>query len=172
MNTTDAKIEAILFYKGEPEKIKHLAKLLNVTEEDVNNALIVLKERLVGLQLVINEDSAMLTTSSEFSPLIESIRKDELTKDLGRAGSETLSIILYKGSVTRAEIDYIRGVNSTFILRNLLIKGLIKKTTNPEDQRSFLYKPTLELLSFLGVSSVEDLPNYKNVQKEFKLFEQ
>lgn len=171
MNTLDAKIEAILFYKGEPEKIKNLAKILNVTEEDIKNSLNVLGERLVGLQLVVHEDTATITTSSEFSELIESIRKVELTKDLGKAGSEVLSIILYKGSVTRAEIDYIRGVNSTFIIRNLLIRGLIKKTLNPKDQRSYLYKPTLELLSFMGVSSVEDLPDYEKVREEFKLFE-
>lgn len=172
MNTLDAKIEAVLFYKGEPQKIKNLAKLFNVTEEDIKNSISTLKERLVGLQLVLHEETVTLTTAGEFSELIESIRKDELTKDLGRAGSETLSIILYKGAVTRAEVDYIRGVNSTFIIRNLLIRGLVKKTLNPKDQRSYIYKPTLELLSFLGVSAIEDLPNYETVQKELELFEQ
>lgn len=172
MNTLDAKIEAVLFYKGEPEKIKNLAKILNVTEEDILISLNKLKERLVGLQIVQHEDTVALVTAGEFSELIESIRKDELTKDLGKAGSETLSIILYKGNVTRAEVDYIRGVNSTFILRNLLIRGLIKKVTNPKDQRSYLYKPTLELLSYMGVSKIEDLPDYDRVQREFELFEQ
>lgn len=172
MNTLDAKLEAILFYKGEPQKIKNLAKLLNVTEEDIKNALDILKERLVGLELVTHEDSVTLTTAGEFGELIESLRKEELTKDLGRAGSETLSIVLYNGPVTRAEIDYIRGVNSTFILRNLLIRGLVKKVSNPKDQRSYLYKPTLELLSFLGVSKIEDLPNYQTVQRELELFQQ
>lgn len=172
MNTLDAQIEAILFYKGEPVKIRELTKLLNVSEADLRESLTILKERLVGLQLIEHEDVVTITTSGEFSDLIESIRKDELTKDLGRAGSETLSIVLYKGKVTRAEIDYIRGVNSTFIIRNLLIRGLIKRTTSPKDQRSYLYKPTLELLSFLGVSKIENLPNFDNVQKEFELFEQ
>jgi segregation and condensation protein B len=75
-------------------------------------------------------------------------------KDLGKAGLETLSIILYQGPISRAEIDYIRGVNSNFILRNLLIRGLIERVENPHDQRSFLYKPTLELISYLGLSKI------------------
>jgi len=89
---------------------------------------------------------------------------------LGKAGLETLSIILYKAPITRVEIDYLRGVNSNFILRNLLIRGFIEKVVNPGDQRSYLYKPSLDLLSFLGVSKVEDLPEYVSIQEEIKDF--
>ncbi|MDO8521070.1 MAG: SMC-Scp complex subunit ScpB, partial [bacterium] len=64
------------------------------------------------------------------------------------------------GPITRSEIDYVRGVNSTFILRNLLIRGLIEKIDNPKDQRSFLYQPSFQLLEYMGVSKIEDLPEY------------
>ena len=122
------------------------------------------------MTLIRKEDEIQLATSREMSDIIEQIRKDELTKDLGKAGAETLAIVLYKGPVTRAEIDYIRGVNSTFILRNLLIRGLVEKVSNPKDQRSFLYKPTLELLSFLGISNIQDLPQFGEVQDELIKF--
>ena len=160
----DTKIEALLFFKGEGVKIKELVKLLKTDKEDVENALLELKEKLSdrGIGLIRKEDEVMLGTVSEMSDLIEEIRKEELTKDLGKAGAETLSIVLYKGPITRAEIDYIRGVNSTFILRNLLIRGLVEKVPNPKDQRSFLYKPTLELLSYLGISGIKTFIQEEN----------
>jgi len=175
----DSKIEALLFYKGEAMKVKELIKLLGADlpagkagKDTIESALNTLQEKLSGrgVTLIRKEDEIQLATSREMSDIIEQIRKDELTKDLGKAGAETLAIVLYKGPVTRAEIDYIRGVNSTFILRNLLIRGLVEKVSNPKDQRSFLYKPTLELLSFLGISNIQDLPQFGEVQDELIKF--
>ena len=172
MLTLDSQIEAVLFLKSEPMTRNLLAKILERNVEEINDALFVLEERLEtrGITLISKEDKVTLATSPEMSDLIESIRKEELSKDLGKAGIETLSIILYKAPITRGEIDYLRGVNSNFILRNLLIRGLIEKVINPGDQRSYLYKPSLELLSFLGVSKVEDLPEYVSIQEEIKDF--
>ena len=76
-----------------------------------------------GLSLVRTDDEVMLGTAKEFSGLIEDLAKEELSRDLGKAGLETLSIVLYLGPITRADIDYIRGVNSQFILRALLIRA-------------------------------------------------
>jgi len=168
----DAKIEAILFFKGEPLTVKELTNLVGEDKSRVLHALSVLENRLreAGIRLVKNEEKVELRTAPEFSALIEDLKKEELAKDVGKAGAETLSIILYRGQVTRAEIDYIRGVNSTFILRNLLIRGLIERMINPKNARSFLYKPTLELLSFLGIKSVDDLPEYELAAKELKNF--
>lgn len=170
--TLDSKIEALLFFKGEAMKIKELVKLLDVNNDIIKEALDKLKEKLSdrGISLIQKEDEIMLATSPEMSDLIEQIRKDELAKDLGKAGAETLAIVLYKGPITRAEIDYIRGVNSTFILRNLLIRGLVEKVSNPKDNRSFLYKPTIELLSFLGIKNIKELPEFDIVQDELKKF--
>ena len=61
----------------------------------------------------------MLGTSAEASTLIEKLTKEELNRDLGKASLETLSIIMYQGPIKRSQIDYIRGVNSTFILQKL-----------------------------------------------------
>jgi segregation and condensation protein B len=108
----------------------------------------------------------MLVTRQEAAPLIEGLVKEELSRDLGKAGLETLSTVLYKGPISRRDIDYIRGVNSQFILRNLLVRGLIEKITDAKDERRFLYRPTFELLQSLGVSSVSDLPEYAKVQEE------
>lgn len=172
MLTLDSQIEAVLFLKSEPLSKKTLAKLLEKSIEEIESALFVLEERLEtrGITLLSKDDKVMLGTSSEMSEIIEKIKKEELSKDLGKASLETLSIILYKAPITRSEIDYLRGVNSNFILRNLLIRGLIEKISNPEDQRSYLYKPTFELLSYLGVNKVEDLPEYGRIETEIKNF--
>ena len=168
----DVQLEAILFFKGEPMRIKNIAKLLSVKDVDIRSAVQTLREKLTdrGVQIMTKEDEVELRTTSTMSDIIEKFRKEELTKDLGKAGLETLSIILYKGPVTRAEVDYIRGVNSTFIIRNLLIRGLIEKITNPKDKRSFLYKPTFDLLSFMGVQSIDALPEFEIVQQELETF--
>jgi len=156
----EQQIEALLFYKGEPVSTKELSILLDVSEEEVlsraKNLEITLKTR--GLRLGILEDTLELRTAGEMSDIILKLQKADLSRSLGKAGSETLAIILYKGPIARAEIDYIRGVNSTFILRNLLIRGLIEKVPNPRDQRSYLYKTTHELLAHLGITNVKELP--------------
>jgi len=168
----DKKIEAVLFFKGEPISIKKLSGILNVSKDEIESGVKILKERLSGgIVLLEKDDEIMLGTAPDFGALVEGIIKEELQKDLGRAGLETLSIVLYLGPITRSRIDYIRGVNSNFILRNLMIRGLVEKTPNPEDQRSFLYKPTFTLLSYLGINNIENMPNYAKVRSDIEIFE-
>lgn len=155
-------ISAILFYQAEPVTVKRLAGYLKRPEGEIREALSTLEHSLeqTGLCLLQKGDEVTLGTRPEASDLIERITKEELSRDLSKATLETLSIVLYKGPITRSEIDYVRGVNSTFILRNLLIRGLIEKIDNPKDQRSFLYQPTFQLLEYMGVSKIADLPEY------------
>jgi segregation and condensation protein B len=168
----EQRIEAILFFKGEPVSLKELSRLLGAPIETVETALGGLRESLSqrGIRLMRVDNSVMLATAPEMTEMIEKVRKEELSRDIGKAGSETLSIILYQGPVSRAQIDYIRGVNSTFILRNLMIRGLVERENNPHDQRSFLYKPTFDLLSYLGVTRKEELPDYDAVQAEIAAY--
>lgn len=172
MMNPESKIEAILFYKAEPVKIKDLAKMVGEDEPSVKTHISNLEKSLGGhgLCLIYNNDSVMLATSPLAKGLVEKLLKEDLEKDLGKAGLETLSIVLYMGPIKRSEIDYIRGVNSTFILRNLLIRDLVERVENPEDQRSFLYRPTFNILSYLGVSRIDDLPEYAKTRQEIELF--
>jgi segregation and condensation protein B len=168
----DKKIEAILFWKGEPMKLKKLADMFSVSLDDIKFGINTLKENLEdrGVALIEKEDEVMLATAPEFSSIIEELTKEELSKDLGKASLETLSIVLYQGPIKRSEIDYIRGVNSQFILRNLLVRGLIEKITDPKDARTFVYKPSFELLAHLGVKSIEELPEYESVRTDIESF--
>ncbi|MCK5022028.1 MAG: SMC-Scp complex subunit ScpB [Candidatus Pacebacteria bacterium] len=172
MLSLESQIEAILFFNNEPISKKKLSTILEKELPDIENSLGILEEKLKdrGIVLLLKDDEVSLGTAPELSSLIESMRKEELNRDLGKAGLETLSIILYKGPITRAKIDYIRGVNSNFILRNLHIRGLIERIPNPDDQRSYLYTSSFKLLSFLGISKIEDLPEYSETNKELDKF--
>lgn len=163
----DAKIESILFYKGEPVTFKELERIFKEDKEKIKESINILRARLEGggLALIESENEIGLFTSPEAGTIIEEIRKDELSKELSKASLETLSIILYGKNVSRSDIDYIRGVNSSFSLRSLLVRGLIEKKEHPEDARKNVYIPTLELLSYMGVGALKDLPDYEKIQQ-------
>ena len=168
----DSLIEAVLFWRGEPVSISELAKDLGQSEEAIKTALIFLRGKLAerGVVLVEKNDEVLLGTAPLASEVIERLAKEELNRDLGKAALETLTIILYQGPVARAEIDYIRGVNSSFILRHLQGRGLAERIPNPADARSFLYRPTFDLLQHLGISQVEDLPEREALTKQLAEF--
>jgi len=161
----EKKIEAIIFWKGEPMSLKKLADILKVSKEEVQTSIQNLKNSLQnrGIVLIEKNDEIMLGTAPELSDLIENLQKEELNRDLSKASLETLSIVLYKSSASRADIDYIRGVNSSFTLRALSVRGLVEKELDAKDNRRYIYKPSFELLSYMGVKSVDELPDYGEV---------
>ena len=111
-----------------------------------------------------------MATASESAEILKSVIKSEFDSELSKASLETLSIILYKNTASRAEIDYIRGVNSSFILRNLLVRGLIEREVKRGEDRSYVYKPSLSLLEHLGVKSLEELPDFVSISAKLKEF--
>ena len=144
---------------------------MRVGISEINEGIEKLKENLAGRGIVLleKENDISLGTAPELSKLIEDLQKEELNKDLSKASLETLSIILYKNGVSRAEIDYIRGVNSSFTLRALSVRGLIEKSTDAKDSRRYIYKPSFEALSFMGIKSVEELPDYGEVNNSMNI---
>lgn len=170
MNELEKKIHAILFWKNEPMTIKELSKLTSSNEQDVLLSLTKIQQMLeqTGVTLIKNEDEYRLATDKSVSSTIDDLQKNELNKELSKATLETLSIILYKGPVKRADIDYIRGVNSQFTIRHLEIRGLIEKKPHPDDARVYLYQPTLDLLAFLGIKNKEELEGFEDLNKKIE----
>jgi len=168
MDNLEAKIEAVLFWKGEPVALKRLAEILKVKESEVKDAIFNLRQNLAHRGIVVQEKDGEVTlgTAPEYSTLIENLQKEELNRELSKASLETLSIVLYKNGATRAEIDWIRGVNSSFTLRALSIRGLVEKIIDPKDARRFLYRPSFELLSYMGVQTIEELPGWGEINTQ------
>jgi segregation and condensation protein B len=167
--TVEHKIEAILFALGEPVTLKELANLVHEDEMAVSKGLEALHQTLLGRGIVLVESHQgfALGTNPEATELLDAIRKDELGKELSKSSLETLAIILYYDGATRSDIDFIRGVNSNFILRNLVMRGLIERREHNDDSRKAFYVPTIDLLTHLGIAQASDLPEYQEVHKMF-----
>ena len=167
----DVLIEGLLFYKAAPQDKKKLMKLFAVGEEEFSAAIEILKSRLQNgaIRLIETDKEIQLTTASELSTFIESLRKNDLTGDIGKAGAETLAIILYREPISRVEIDRIRGVNSSFILRNLLMRGLIIRESITGQGYQFRISPNL--LQHLGVTNKQELPNFGKIMDTLDSFD-
>ncbi len=161
-----------MFLEGEPMKIKRLAEILDRPEKEINDAIAILEQKLEerGIRLAKKDNAMMLVTAAEASKICEAVSKEEFNKDIGKAGLEVLSIIVYREQVNRADIDYIRGVNSSFTLRNLLVRGVVERKINPKDNRSYLYSPSFRFMQFLGVTDINKLPEYENFKKTIDQF--
>jgi len=171
--TPESQLEALLFWKGEPMNKKKIETTLGLSFDQLETTLNALEKSLVarGIRLLRIDNEVELRTAPETSDFITKLAKEDLVHDLGKAGLETLSIILYKGPIKRSEIYYIRGVNSSFIVRNLLVRGLIDRVTEKEETgRGYSYKPTIDLLAHLGIAKIEDLPEYVKVKAELDSF--
>ncbi len=159
MTNLSQAIEAILFATAEPATYASLAKQLNVDMDAIDAAVkeLVASYEGHGIGVVELNQVVSLATRSEHATLIESIRKEELSKELSKASAETLAVIAYIPGSTKSQIEFIRGVNVSYSLRALMMRGLIEAKGGG---RSVAYHPTLELLSHYGISSVEELPLY------------
>jgi len=104
-------------------------------------------------------------SAKEYAKTIEKLFKTEHREDLTRAALEVLAIIAYQGPVARTEIETIRGVNSAYILRNLQLRGLVKKQETPKSPIPY-YELSFETLRKLGLEKQEDLPSWQAIRQE------
>jgi segregation and condensation protein B len=170
-----AALEALLFIHGEPVSYKKIAAVLNIGKEEAETLAKELKRCLEdparGLELVSDREKVQLATKPEWNTILESFVKEELTEDLTPASLETLSIVSYLGPISRPRIEYLRGVNSSVILRSLMIRGLIERSPDPEHPSGFLYRLTFDAMKHLGIQQKEDLPDFSKFQELLKVFD-
>lgn len=167
------RVLGVLFYTTEAISYADLARIFEVSEEEVTTAVGSLADRLstMGIRVLRTDREVQLVTAPELAPTIEAMRKDAVARDIGKAGAETLAIILYHGAVSRARIDAVRGVHSGAILRSLLVRGLIERVTNSNDTRAVSYTATPQLLAHLGVSDRSELTDFTEVMAALEAFE-
>ncbi len=174
-----AAIEAFLFYYGEPVSVRKIAKFLDMKDDEVKSLVEKLASNLssneeAGLFILKNEEEVELATKPSLGWISKKLIEEEFKEELTPAALETVAIIAYLQPVTRAVIDYIRGVNSTFILRNLLIRGLATRNLQSGKKNVYEYSVSFDFLKHMGIASVENLPEYqkyKNILKKFENFE-
>jgi segregation and condensation protein B len=168
-----AGLEALLFVMGTPQHIDRFAKALDTDRTTMEAALLALETRYrethSGLLLIRLEDTVQLTTKGQYHAAVERLRESEQREGLSRAALETLAVVAYRSPVTRADIDAIRGVNSQFTLRHLLIRGLIEREGNPEDARGYIYRPSFDFLKTLGIGKISELPDYDILSEDSRL---
>lgn len=168
MLTPPAALLSLLFASGEALTKKQAATILECTASDLSKAVSVLHESLsgTGLAVIETDQDIELRTAPEAAEIVKKLRESELSRDLGKAGLETLAVIAYQKGATRGEIDWVRGVNSSTSVRSLQMRGLIEGKEDTEDRRRIRYHITTEALAHLGVSSADQLPRFSELSKE------
>ncbi len=165
MNDLQSKIESLLFIAQRPLSTKKISGFLQVTEKNVLEALSILqveyqKDRR-GIVLVSHQDHYELVSSPAHASLVRDYTKEEFVGDLTRAGLETVTVISYRGPVTKVEIEQIRGVNCTVVLRNLLLRGYIESSDGGESEKT--YTVSIDFIRHLGIQKITELPDYQTL---------
>lgn len=162
-----SKIESLLFVANRPLTVKRLMETCDAAREDVEKAV----EELAatynaggrGVRILRNGNDVQMSTSPDNAKLVQDFLKDETTGELTKPSLETLTIIAYRGPITKAELEQIRGVNCSLILRNLLMRGLAEVQGEAGDPMA-TYRVTMDFVRFLGVSGVEELPEFEKLR--------
>lgn len=159
-----ALIEGLLFVSGEEGLT--LEEISNITEKNKDEISLIIKElyndlddEQRGIRLEFLGNKFKFTTKSEHKEYYKKLINEEENSTLSQSALETLAIIAYNGPITRVEIDQIRGVNSSYIIRKLLLKDLIEeagKSNSAGNPR--LYNITPRFLDYFGLGSVNELP--------------
>ncbi|MDD3284580.1 MAG: SMC-Scp complex subunit ScpB [Patescibacteria group bacterium] len=161
-------IESILLISDKPISTKYLSEKLEINTKDTKELIEKIKEKFntkeSGIHLIESWGKIQFTTNPECENIIKDIIKEELNSNLTDASLETLTIIAYRSPITKSEIEQIRGINCSLILKNLLIKGLIECKFDKE-KMSDIYNTTVDFLKYLGINNIEELPNYENLNK-------
>ncbi len=158
-------LESILFVASKPLTVSSLAKAIEVPEGEIEAALEQVKQRYTGncgIHYIRVEETVQLVTNPDNTVEVEKFTARDILGELTKAQLETLTVVGYRGPLTRPEIEEIRGVNCAVILRTLLIRDLVEEH---ESKTSVLptYTISLTALRHLGVSQVSELPDYEQI---------
>lgn len=162
-------IHALLFTTGETWRFSELVKTLSVPASDIEDAINELSEEMKDQAIIplIHEQTITLVTQPELKDFLQSLEEAETTREFSKGALESLALIAYKGPISKSDIDYIRGVNSQFMLRNLVMRGMIEKQSGSKD-RNAGYVITADALRFLGVTDRDQLPHFEQFFQEIE----
>ena len=165
LEAVTAAIEAILFAAGHPIEYQKLSEVLGLSVSDVKSMVEAMSEEYNsegskrGLLLLMYPESCQLATKEEFLPYIREALGIKRGGNLSAATLEALAVVAYNQPVTRAFVDAVRGVDSSYAMTSLIDKGLIESLSRLDAPgRPMLYTTTEKFLRVFGLSSLDELP--------------
>lgn len=164
-NNLPAILEAMLFVSTQKENIEKLARILNVKTQDIEEALAVIeKDRSKrGIMIMEHNGQIQMVSNPRYAVWIQKYQQKDLRGELSPLALETLAIIAYQGPISRYQIEEIRGVNSIFVLRNLLRRGLVERKIKGKKVE---YQITADFLRHLGLNKTIELPKYNEFRSK------
>ena len=167
-----AVLEGLLYVQGDLGlTIEQVMDILEVDRERAKELIYELKKSYEdenrGLKINFLGNTFKLTTKEEHKEYYQKLIIDSKTQILSNSALEVLAIIAYNEPITRVEVDKLRGIDSAYLVRRLLAKGLIKECGKSElPGKPILYKTTDEFLDCFGLSSKEELPKIEVLEEE------
>ena len=165
-------IEGLLYVQGDIGlTIKDIMNILEIDEDTAKRTVLSLKnyydENKRGLRINFLGNTIKLTTREEHKEYYAKLLENPSSNGLSNSAIETLAVIAYNEPITRGEVDAFRGVDSSYVMRRLLAKGLIKECGKSDAPgRPILYKTTDEFLDYFGLASKEDLPSIEMLTED------
>lgn len=160
-----AAIEAILYAAGHPVEYAKLSEVLGLSVKDVKNMVEAMardyngEKSPRGVMLLAYPNSCQLATKEEFLPYIREALGIKRGGNLSNSTLEALAVVAYNQPVTRAYVDTVRGVDSSYAMTSLIDKGLIESLSRLDAPgRPMLYTTTDKFLRVFGLNSLADLP--------------
>lgn len=157
------EIVTILFLSGDPVSLDNLSLILKKDKEEIKGQIDELKNVVdrAGLMLLVNNEELSIVSKPKYADLVKEFWHGEMEGELTPASLQVLTLVAYVKGITREEISYIRGVQSSLSVRSLSVRGLIER----QKEKCFL---TTEALKHLGIEKVEDLPDYDSISKSLR----
>ncbi|MGN1133009.1 MAG: SMC-Scp complex subunit ScpB [Oscillospiraceae bacterium] len=156
-------LEAVLFAVGDPVQVDKLCSVLEITENQLNELIVDLKEKYnsdsSGIELLKLNDSYQLAAKKDYSPYIKAALEIKRSSPLSPAAMEVLAVAAYNQPVTKSFIEHVRGVDSSGVVNSLVEKNLLEEAGRLNlPGRPIAYKTTDNFLRAFQLSSLEDLP--------------
>jgi len=165
----EAILEGLLYIQGDLGlTLEQVMDVLDIDENTAKELILNLKNNMEkenrGLRINYLGNTFKLTTKEEHKNYYEKLLENPKTHLLSQSALETLAIIAYNEPLTRSDVEEYRGVDSSYVIRRLLAKGLIKECGKADTPgRPTLYKTTDDFLDYFGLATKDDLPNIKNI---------
>ena len=164
-------IEALLFVSQGPLKLETIVDITEKSADEVNQAISELKnaceEKQSPIQIIEIAGGWQFSTKRDFAPFIRKLFKEETTLKLSSSALETLEIIAYKQPITRAEIEQVRGVEVSAVIKTLVEKNLVRPCGKKDTVGTpFLYGTTQQFLIYFGLKSTDELPSLEEINVE------